>query len=201
MRVHDLLRLKEGAKLADVEAPAWATEMLAIVPFVVVRREAKRGNRVPVGVRGTTRAQRYAATLHTDDVDAIITPEALAGAAAWRTSPRNALPAFAALDPVAAMAMEFDLVWGPGGSVGFELASGVPAVHEDSDLDVILRPTTRHSRDDLAGFARATEGLHARVDILLESAQGAVALREWLLSPDRVMIKTGSGPKLGAFHW
>jgi hypothetical protein len=28
--------------------------------------------------------------------------------------------------------------WGPGGSVGYELASGIPAVRADSDLDFIL---------------------------------------------------------------
>ncbi len=137
MRPHDLLRLNAGAKLIGAQAPAWVAEALAIAPFVVVRREEQRGHRIPVGVRGATRAHRHAATVSSDDVAAIISPEALALAAAWRTCARRELPAFAALDPIAAAALELGLVWGPGGSAGFELASGMPVVHEQSDVDVI----------------------------------------------------------------
>ncbi|MDR3389942.1 MAG: malonate decarboxylase holo-ACP synthase [Rudaea sp.] len=201
MRPHDLLRLRPGAKLSGVETPAWVAETISSAPFVVVRRGEQCLGQIPVGVRGRTRAHRHAATVHASDVAEIIAPEALARSAAWRKCLRRSLPAFAALDPVAAAAMELDVVWGPGGSVGFELASGMPVVHEDSDLDVIMRPTSRHSREDLARLAQTIGGLSVRVDIVLESAHGAVALREWLLSPQRVLIKTRDGPRLGAFHW
>jgi Phosphoribosyl-dephospho-CoA transferase MdcG len=32
--------------------------------------------------------------------------------------------------------------WGPGGSVGYELVSGIPAVRAESDLDFILFATS-----------------------------------------------------------
>jgi phosphoribosyl-dephospho-CoA transferase len=201
MRPHDLLRLNAGAKLIGAQAPAWVAETLAIAPFVVVRRERQRGDRIPVGVRGATRADRHAAWVCSNDAAAVISPEALAVAAAWRNRARRGLPPFAVLDRIAALALELDMVWGPGGSAGFELASGMPVVHEQSDLDVILRPGARHMREDLMRFAHATDGLPVRVDIVLESAQGAVALREWLASPDQALIKTLDGPQLGAFHW
>ena len=201
MRPHDLLRLKPGAILDDAEAPAWVAESLTLAPFVVVRRGDIRDGRIPVGVRGSTRAQRYPASLYASDVAAVVTPEALAASGAWHTHSRRMLPAFAALDRVAAAATSLNLIWGPGGSVGFELASSVPVVRDDSDLDVIVRPATQHSHADLERFANALDDCGVRVDIVVEAAQGAVALHEWLHSPQRVLIKTASGPQLGAFHW
>jgi phosphoribosyl-dephospho-CoA transferase len=201
MRPHDLLRLKPGAMLLESEVPTWVAESLALAPFVVVRRGEIRDGRIPVGVRGSTRAQRHPASLHVNDVAEVVTPEAIAASSAWRTYSRGALPAFAALDRVATASAVRNLTWGPGGSVGFELASGMSVVREDSDLDVIVRPTTRHSREDLERFANAVDGSAVRVDIVVEATQGAVALHEWLRSPQRVLIKTASGPQLGAFHW
>lgn len=201
MRPHDLLRLKLGAMLLDVEVPAWVTESLTLAPFVVVRRGEIRDGRIPVGVRGSTRAQRHPASLHGNDVAEVVTPEALAASGAWRAHSCRTLPAFAALNHVAAAAAALNLIWGPGGSVGFELASGVPVVREESDLDVIVRPSTRHSHADLERFARVVDDSAVRIDIVVEAEQGAVALHEWLHSPQRVLIKTVSGPQLGAFHW
>ena len=185
MRPHDLLRLKPGAMLEDTEAPAWVVESLVLAPFVVVRRGEIHAGLVPVGIRGST----------------VVTPEALAASGSWHTHSRGALPAFAALDRVADAAVALNLIWGPGGSVGFELASGLAVVREDSDLDVIVRPTTQHSHADLERFAHAVNDPAARVDIVIEGAQGAVALQEWLHSPQRVLIKTANGPQLGAFRW
>ena len=201
MRPHDLLRLKPGAMLEDTEAPAWVVESLVLAPFVVVRRGEIHAGLVPVGIRGSTRAQRYPASVHADDVATVVTPEALAASGSWHTHSRGALPAFAALDRVADAAVALNLIWGPGGSVGFELASGLAVVREDSDLDVIVRPTTQHSHADLERFAHAVNDPAARVDIVIEGAQGAVALQEWLHSPQRVLIKTANGPQLGAFRW
>lgn len=201
MRPHDLLRLKPGAVLHGVDAPVWVGEAIHAAPCVVVRRGERRNDGVPVGVRGQTRAQRYAAMLDVNDVEAIVTPEALAIAAAWRTWPRRAMPAFAALDLVAQAAEQSELIWGPGGSAGFELASTWPVVHAESDLDVIVRPTTLTSHDDLARFACTVDAFEVHVDVILESAQGAVALREWLQSPQRTLIKTDTGAQLGVFQW
>jgi phosphoribosyl-dephospho-CoA transferase len=131
----------------------------------------------------------------------MITPEMLAHAQRWRTHPRCELPAIAALEFVAAGADALHLVWGPGGSVGFELASGVPTVHADSDLDVIVRPTARHTHADLQRFRDEIGACGVRIDIAIEAAQGSVALNEWLVSPQRVLIKTVHGPQLGAFAW
>jgi phosphoribosyl-dephospho-CoA transferase len=200
-RPHDLLRLSARAGVATAQAPAWVAESLAAAPFVVVRRGAIREGWTPVGVRGETRSQRHAGVVHDAEVVAAITPESLATSAAWRAHPRQGFPALAALDQVAQAAAELDLAWGPGGSVGFELASGAPVVHADSDLDLIVRPSARHTRKELKRFAQLLTEPGVRVDIVIEAAAGAVALHEWLSTPGPVLIKTQCGPMLGAFAW
>lgn len=199
MRAHDLLRLKPHASPICIDAPAWVASALRRAPFVVVRRAEVRGDLVPVGVRGATRAERFPALVLRDDIAETITPEALA----HLNIPHRDLPALCALTDVARAAAAFDLVWGPAGSVGFELASGAPVVGIDSDLDIVVRPQPRHTRADLQHFFERIDRLDARIDATIESEAGAVALGEWIASSasDRVLIKTRSGPQLGVFAW
>jgi phosphoribosyl-dephospho-CoA transferase len=201
MRPHDLLRLKDGAQLTPVIQPAWAIRSLQRAPFVVVRRATIDNDLIPVGIRGETRDQRHATFVRFDDIESVVTPESLATARTWKSAQHGKHPAFAALDRVANAADAIDLSWGPGGSVGFELATGVAAVSSNSDLDVIVYPNKKHTRDALVSFLDATSDLNVRVDIVIESAAGAVALHEWIASPHRVLVKTGDGPKLGEFSW
>jgi phosphoribosyl-dephospho-CoA transferase len=201
MRPHDLLRLKEGACVIADDAPAWMAASLQRANVVVVRRDALRGDRVPVGVRGHTRDQRFAAHVHASAIDEVITPEALAQSVAWRTTSRRTLPIFRAMEYVARAATDLSLTWGPGGSVGFELATDTPTVSENSDLDLIVRPTADHLAHHLQAFRDAVAVLGPRVDITIEATCGSAALDEWLVSPQRVLIKTMNGPQLGAFAW
>jgi len=198
MRPHDLLRLAPRAELIAVDdVPGWVNTSLARAPFVVVRRAEIVGDLVPVGVRGMRRAERFPALLRRRDIAETITPETLARS----TAPRRDLPAFAALAVVASAAARFDLVWGPGGSVGFELASGAPVVTAQSDLDIVLHPHASNTQVQLEEFVRCVDAADVRVDATIEAEIGAVAAREWLLSPGSVLIKTRSGPRLGAFAW
>jgi phosphoribosyl-dephospho-CoA transferase len=199
MRPHDLLRLTPAATFADDDAPDWVAPSLAHAPFVVVRRAAHRNERISVGIRGTTRAQRHPAWMRRADVAEVITPERLAAAKQWRSA--RALPAIRVLERVAGVAAALNLVWGPAGSVGFELASGVPVVGDDSDLDIVVRPDTRHGIAELANLRDRCVGADVRIDVVIETDRGAVALDEWLQSPDRVLIKTVDGPQLSAFSW
>jgi len=197
MRPHDLLRLTPRAELIADDLPGWVAPSLARAAYVVVRRAEIREDLIPVGIRGSTRAQRFPVRIRRRDVVATITPESLSRA----SGPRRSLPALAALDEVDQAAAALDLVWGPAGSVGFELATGVEVVTEDSDLDIVLLPDRGHTRTDLSEFLRRIEALGVRVDATIESDLGAVALREWLQSPERALVKTMSGPRLGVFSW
>ena len=197
MRPHDILRLRPHAELIAEDPPAWVATALRSARWVVVRRAQIQGRLIPVGIRGADRSERFAARIDRDAIAETITPEALAAS----TAARRQLAPFAALDDVARAAAQAGLVWGPTGSVGFELATGIAVVTAASDLDLVLRPARGHTRDDLAEFQRRVDLLGVRVDATVESDGDAVALREWLVSPARALIKTPTGPRLGAFSW
>jgi phosphoribosyl-dephospho-CoA transferase len=199
MRPHDLLRLKNGSRLADL--PEWAIRSLHQTPFVVVRRSTINGDLIPVGIRGATRDQRHAAFVQADNIESVITPESLVAARSWKSPRCRAHAAFTALDRIASAATDIDLTWGPGGSAGFELATGTHTLTTSSDVDIIVYPDDRHTRDALTSFRDAVSDANIRVDILIEAELGAAALDEWIASPQRVLIKTNDGPRLGEFSW
>jgi phosphoribosyl-dephospho-CoA transferase len=91
------------------------------------------------------------------------------------------------------------LIWGPIGSVGYQLATGMPATSATSDLDLLVRCDDRLNHICL----RALHTIHpalVRVDVILEGPAGAVALEEYL--QDRpALIKTVRGPRIAAFTW
>lgn len=190
MNAHDLLWGMTPAHL-PADAPAWA---LQAVGTVVVRRASVAEGYVAVGVRGHLREQRFAALMPLAAVQRRVAPEALRDV----VSPRD-LPALQALDqlrPVLA-----PLSWGVTGSAGFELATGIEALHAHSDLDLILRtpqPLDRNAaRDLLATLDKAA----CAVDLQLQTPFGAVALREWAGPSRRVLLKTVSGAHLVLDPW
>lgn len=83
--------------------------------------------------------------------------------------------------------------WGITGSVGYALATGLPTLHADSDLDLTLRAPQRLAQDDLAAWQQAVAGLACRVDTQVETPHGAFALAEWLRD-GRTLLKTNRGP-------
>jgi phosphoribosyl-dephospho-CoA transferase len=200
---HDLLRLASGALLRhEGSAPAWVTPSLARAPWVVVRRARTSGDLIPVGMRGRTRAERFAALLAPDAVAGRVTPEDLAAARGWRHTPRTRRVGHVVqvLDAVDELFASLGFAWGPTGSVGFELATGVAAASASSDLDVVVRAPepwpleyAREIADDLAR-------LPARVDVQLDAPAGAVVLAEYARG-GWVLLRTPDGPRLVHDPW
>lgn len=193
MNAHDLLW---GMALAHLpaDAPAWVRDVISAGHPVVVRRAIAEPGQVAVGIRGRLREQRFAAVMPVAAVQRRVIPEALCGV----TSPRN-LPALHALDllrPV--LAHE---AWGVTGSAGFELASGIQALHEQSDLDLILRTHQRLERNDAEDLLAIVDSAPCAVDLQLQTPFGAVALREWAGGSRRVLLKAASGAHLVLDPW
>jgi phosphoribosyl-dephospho-CoA transferase len=200
LTTHTLLRIAgAGALTVDSEPPAWVGQSLQRAPWVVVRRAQVRDAMIPVGVRGELRQQRFACWVSRAAVLERVTPQALVSSGAWKRSDRCAtIPALAALESVEKVMREHDLagVWGPTGSVGFELACGCATATAASDLDVaveLLPPL----------LSEVTQALHAdlsalpvRVDVLLELPQGGVALSEYVRMPGSCVLRTPEGPRL-----
>jgi phosphoribosyl-dephospho-CoA transferase len=201
--VHSLLRLDAGALEWESGAPPWAAESLRQAPLVVVRRPMPRNESLPVGVRGTQRSQRAAAWISVYAVKECITPQMLAAQFAWRLRREFAVtPAVAALEQAAAILDGHGLAgrWGPGGSVGFELASGVPATTPQSDLDIVLSAAASMARADAARLNAELSALPVRIDVLLETPNGAVALAEYARNTE-TLLRSAQGPRLVRDPW
>lgn len=89
------------------------------------------------------------------------------------------------------------LVWGPTGSVGFELATGTATVTSSSDLDLVLRAwQPRAVWDQLVAVASLLTAAPTRVDCQVETRWGAVALAELVGGSTDVLLRTPQGPRL-----
>jgi phosphoribosyl-dephospho-CoA transferase len=203
--VHALLRVADLDALAwEAPRPHWASAALQLAPWAVVRRAAPRLELYPVGVRGRRRPQRCAAWLPLRAIRDCITPQMLAANQAWRRRPSAAAtPAVAALDEAAAIlaAHGFAGRWGPGGSVGFELASGVPSTTLGSDLDLVLNADEPLARTDAIRLHADLSKLPVRIDLLLETPYGAVALADYAKGAGATLMRSAQGPRLVRDPW
>ena len=199
---HDLLRI---ARLPDdASAPAWLPDAFARAPFAVVRRAPAPPGFVAVGLRGTTRAQRFGTRIAVTDIEAAFSPEALA--ANEPLAGRGALPAFAALALLRETRGALQAFrWGPTGSAGFELATRVATVSAASDLDLLISTPDRIDATTLLALAdalgRASSRAQTRIDAQLETPSGGVALAELRAGKPRVLARASDGARLVADPW
>lgn len=193
MNAHDLLWGMTPAHL-PADAPAWAVDAISAGHPVVVRRTIAELGYVAVGVRGRLREQRFAAEMPLAAVQRRVAPEALRDVVSSRDLP--ALQALAQLRSV----LEQE-TWGVSGSAGFELATGIEALHARSDLDLILRTPKRLERADAEDLLAILDTTVCPVDLQLQTPFGAVALREWASGSRRVLLKTASGAQLVLDPW
>lgn len=202
MKPHDLLRIVADPH-AFLDAPEWVGQSLVRAPYVVVRRASSLNGAIPVGVRGVERSERFGTWLDSSHVMAVVTPEALRGVTP--EAGRVDLPAFALLRAVAPLCDDTHYAWGPTGSVGFELASGVTTVTPTSDLDLLVRaptPLTRKQASDFyTALSNAASAMGTRIDIQVETCDSVFSLAEFARPGVRVMLRSPSGPVLVADPW
>ncbi len=202
---HDFIRLRAPVVLmADEPAPAWVEAALQRAPWVVVRRGYIEDGRLPVWVRDTTRRQRFPAWAAVDGIAARLSPEDLTDGARLPSRERqDAAPALAAFVRVAPLLECRGCLWGPVGSVGFELATGVERVMASSDLDVIVRRAARMEQQEAVALlaALADAAAPARIDVLLETLHGGVALAELAAGLKNLMVRTPDGARWMEDPW
>src|ERR1700757_944205 len=174
-RVHDLLVLKPGSS-AETEAanPKWVRAALIKSRFVVQRREAAPPGMIAVGVRGPSRNQRWAGFVMNEDVRRVIGPGVLRSRNA--NSARRSLPAIETLRYVEEKLRTLTLEWGPVGSVGYELATGLSVTRLESDLDLVMYAPHPALRDEVRCFWNVLDVAPARIDVRLETPAGGFSL-------------------------
>jgi phosphoribosyl-dephospho-CoA transferase len=192
---HDLLWGLTPEHL-PADAPDWVVEVTNAGQPVVVRRALTAADQIAVGVRGRLREQRYATLMAVTAIQWRVRPEELCHVESDRDWP--ALQALAQLRP---LLDDCGLSWGVSGSAGFELASGVEALHQHSDLDLILRTALPLGRIQALELLTRLDAAVCPVDLQLQTPNGAVALREWAGSAQRVLLKSASGARLVMDPW
>ena len=180
---HDLLWGMTPAQL-PANAPAWAVESLNSGQPVVVRRALSAAQRIAVGVRGRLREQRYATSMAMASITRRVAPEELC-----RVDIARDLPALEALAQLRPALDACGWGWGVSGSAGFELASGFAALHQGSDLDLILRTPLPLAREQARELLALLDTAPCVVDMQLQTPSGGVALREWAGTSNRVLLK------------
>ena len=194
-RPHDLLWGMRPEQL-PADAPAWAVAVLAAGQPVVVRRARVAVGLVAVGLRGAMRDQRLAALMPVEAISHRLVPEDLLARQASED-----LPVFRVLAELRPLLDALGHAWGVTGSAGFQLATGLPTAHPDSDLDLLLRAERPLPRSEARPLLQLLEGRACRVDLQLETPLGGVALREWTGGAARVLVKTADGPRLVVDPW
>jgi phosphoribosyl-dephospho-CoA transferase len=192
---HDLLWGMTPEQL-PADAPSWVIESISAAQPVVVRRALSAPDQIAVGVRGRLREQRYAALMATAAISRRVQPEELCHVDIDRD-----LPVLRALNQLRPMLDSCGWVWGVSGSAGFELASGFVALHERSDLDLILRTPQPLERAQAQALVKFFDAAVCQVDMQLQTPFGAVALREWAGSARRVLLKNASEACLVIDPW
>ena len=92
--------------------------------------------------------------------------------------------------------------WGPGGSVGYELASGIPSVRADSDLDVILFAPGKLEITEAQDLWRMINSAPGKVDALVETPFCGFSLKEFVTTlPRKILLRTSDGGILGSNPW
>ncbi|KRF43611.1 hypothetical protein ASG93_01430 [Paenibacillus sp. Soil787] len=188
--------------VSDIPIPDWVHNTLERANWVVVRRDVVKDGMVPVGIRGSTRSLRFPAYLPMDAIVEKVEPELLVSQLRWKTSPlRSKMKVLEILDELTAFYSSFAFSWGPTGSIGFELATGFPAVHEASDIDIVLRAPKPLEKESAQALINFHEQFPVRLDVQLETPFGAVSLVEYTRASGSILLRTSLGPCLVHNPW
>lgn len=195
LQAHDLLWGMTARQL-EKSAPAWAVEAMRAGHPVVVRRAITDSSRVAVGIRGRARHQRYATQMLRAAIRRCVSPEQLLDVN---------LQQFPHLQErllrISKIMNSFAVQWGYTGSVGFELASGIQAVHEQSDIDLLVRMPNYLSKQIAQNMLQQLAETTDKLDVQLQTPQGGVALKEWATSSGKVLLKRHDAAVLVENPW
>jgi phosphoribosyl-dephospho-CoA transferase len=201
-RVHHLLEI-DAKQLCTSQGslPPWVEEELRRTPFVVVRRGVETELGIPVGVRGAARNERWSAFCDPQFVKRIIAPPQLLE----RTAPAfrmDAVPAFRSLRILEDRWSTVPYPWGPGGSIGFELATGSQVAKPASDLDIVIYIDCRMTTGEAMDLCSSAHDLPTNVDIRGETPACGFSLKEYAnREGERILLHTAPGAVLGVDPW
>ncbi len=196
-RPHDLIWLTTRHALEGI-TESWVDDVWHTGLPVVVRRDVDVQGRIPAGVRGMRRDQRAAGWVNPGDVVRSVAPEDLVSPQILLRSPFISQPPVQVALQLAQQAWPWQ--WGITGSVAYALATGIPVIHAQSDLDLLIRAPQPLPRQQLERWQQQLTTVLCRADTQVETPNGGFALAEWLRD-GKVLLKTSRGPLLVRDPW
>jgi phosphoribosyl-dephospho-CoA transferase len=204
-QVHDLLRIDPDCLTAGcVAQPSWVRESFITCPWAVVRRAQAPVGQLAVGVRGATRNERWGGFCATSLTSKIVRPAELL-VLARPSAPILRTPAFRVLQQIIESWCDLTLLWGPTGSVGFELATGRQVTTEASDLDIAIRVPHRIDLEQARSLWHSVTEMQTRVDVRVETPECGFSLEEYACSSSsrssRILLRYPDGSRFGNDPW
>jgi phosphoribosyl-dephospho-CoA transferase len=205
IRPHHLLKIDTAAisfsdARSDQNIPLSVLGELDEIQLVVARRAPMTQDLVPIGIRGPERFQRWGAWCSPVGIRQIITPADLLTQFVTMDDSQST-PVRRALRSLITDWQWFQCPWGPGGSLGFELASGKSTTTSRSDLDIVIYANQQFSRTVAQRLIASTNDLEVPVDIRIETRMCGFSLREYARSAQKILLRTSAGPVLGQDPW
>ena len=198
---HDLLLVKSKTiEEACIAEPTWVRSALEKHPWVIARRATSPEDRIAVGVRGRERRQRWGGLMRKDQIVKVIIPWHLRSGLA--NTVRLRLPAMQSLRFLEIELASLSNDWGPGGSVGYELASRAPVVTQESDLDLVISAPVRFDREFAQHLLKKIALAPAKVDVRIETHWCGFSLEEYIRgNSEKLLVRTSTGPRLTSDPW
>lgn len=199
---HTLVKISDLKKVHfNGEIPEWVSAIFEETNYVVVRR-GSQSKAIPIGIRGYEKSQRLAGWIDPRTILDVVTPHDAVKRLGLVNTERINLPAFKIAKKVVPLLKKYD--WGIGGSLQFELVTGLPMVKMNSDIDIIMqRPNPKievNTAKDLLHSLENTAGTH--VDIQIVHNQNGFSLEEYAQQrSSQIMLKTEQGPQLVTDPW
>lgn len=200
VKVHDLLEIEAVLFAVDLsEAPDWVAISLQATPFVVVRRAGFTvDGGIAIGVRGDSRSERWAGVLKPEFVKRVIAPCDLLRRSANLPEERRSIPALRSLIELEARWNSCGLLWGPGGSVGFELATGRPAASPSSDLDLVIFAPKAFDVHFARNLLSSLRSVSRSIDVIVETLTCGFLLEEYVSSSGgKVLLRSADNTRVG----
>ena len=195
LQAHDLL-WGMRCDFLDSNAPVWVKATIAQEQPVVVRRATTDSTVVAVGIRGTARHQRYATQMPVSAITKYLKPEALSNV------DLDCFPHLMnQLQIIQNILNQKRWTWGYTGSVGFELATGIQTVTENSDIDLLIRTEEFLTKDEAKQLLQQLEQTELKLDVQLQTPKGGVALKERESYTGKVLLKLNDSAVLANNPW
>lgn len=201
IKPHDIVEIKKGVSIDTLFFPEWALQRWQETAYHVVRRGEVPAGKVAIGIRGKTRGERYGTAIPREWIHSVITPESLVQESVWGGWQRQKeFPQI--IDSIQVLASLFSKIsWGIGGSLGYELATGLPTLSARSDIDIILYPQKKISIKSAVEWLSALQLLPQKIDVQVEGPKGAFHLEEYARGAKKILLKSASGYLLTEDVW